>query len=115
MKIQYLEIVTQNVDATCALYSNLHQVNFSACQPSLGNAKTATLNDGSLIGIRAPLRSTEAPITRSYFLVENIDMAVEKAEQSGAQVALPPTQLPGYGTCAIIIYGQVEFGFWAQP
>ena len=43
MQIYYLEIVTQEVDATCATYARLHGVAFGEGDPGLGNARTAAL------------------------------------------------------------------------
>ncbi|MGB6847095.1 MAG: hydroxylase, partial [Thermoanaerobaculia bacterium] len=36
MKVQYLEIVTPDVDAVCATYANLHGVSFSEPEAGLG-------------------------------------------------------------------------------
>lgn len=112
MKIQYLEIVTQNVDATCKRYSLLHNVKFGDCEPNLGGARTAKLSSGGLIGIRAPLRETENPIVRHYILVKDIKATVDFLEKSGGEVAVPPMELPGYGLCAIVIQDGIETGYW---
>jgi len=112
MKIQYLEIVTHDVDAVCEMYSVMKDVKFAEGDPALGGARVAKLTDGGMLGIRAPLRDTENPIVRPYMLVEDIQVTVEKAEKSGAMVALPPMELQGHGVCAIVIHGGVESGFW---
>ena len=112
MKIQYLEIVTPEVDGTCDAYSRLHHVEFGKNDLSLGGARTAKLANGGMLGIRAPLRDTEKPIVRHYVLVEDIHAAVDVAAKSGAEVAVPPMELPGHGTCAIVIQGGIESGFW---
>lgn len=112
MKIQYLEIVTPDVDAVCETYSQLHAVQFGENDPSLGGARTAELADGGMLGVRAPLRETENPIVRHYLLVEDIQATVDAAANCGAEVALPPMELPGHGTCAIVIQGGIETGFW---
>src|SRR5688572_3381986 len=54
MKIQYLEIVTPDVDAACELYSQMHGVTFGDADKNLGGARTAKLADGGTLGIRAP-------------------------------------------------------------
>ena len=38
MQVHYLEIVTPDVDATCAAYEKLHGVSFGDPDPVLGNA-----------------------------------------------------------------------------
>lgn len=112
MKIQYLEIVTPEVTGVCATYEQVHGLKFSEPDMSLGNARTAELPTGGLLGVRAPLRETEEPIVRPYFLVDDIEAAVAKAAGAGAKIALPPMELPGHGTCAIFIQGGAEHGLW---
>ncbi|MEM1422773.1 MAG: hydroxylase, partial [Planctomycetota bacterium] len=75
-------------------------------------ARTAELPTGGLLGVRAPLRGTEEPIVRPYFLVDDIEAAVAEAVGAGAKIALPPMELPGHGTCAIFIQGGAEHGLW---
>ena len=112
MKIQYLEIVTTDVDALCKSYSSLHAVEFGQSDPALGGARTAKLVGGGIIGVRPPLRDTEKPIVRHYILVDDIKATVDQAAKSGAEIAVPPMELPGHGTCAIVIQNGVESGFW---
>jgi|GEM_PF-3981281 len=47
MKIQYLEIVTPDVDAACALYSQMYSVVFGKADQNLGGARTANPASGS--------------------------------------------------------------------
>ena len=112
MKIQYLEIVTPEVNAVCETYSLLHDVKFGENDPSLGGARTAKLASGGMLGVRAPLRDTEKPVVRHYILVDDIQATVDAAAKSGAEVAVPPMELPGHGTCAIVIHSGIESGFW---
>lgn len=112
MKIHYLEIVTPDVDASVALYEANHGVSFGQPIPGLGGARTATLEGGGLLGIRGPLRETEDPVVRPYYLVDAIETAVEAASRAGAQVAMGPTEIPGYGQFAIFILGGIETGLW---
>ena len=112
MKIQYLEIVTESVDAVCETYAELHDVTFGEHDPNLGGARIAKMANGGMLGVRAPLRETEAPVVRHYLLVEDIQAVVDAAAKSGAEVALPPMELAGHGTCAIVIQGGIETGFW---
>jgi predicted enzyme related to lactoylglutathione lyase len=112
MQIHYLEIVTPEVDASVAFYSKIHGVSFGAAEGSLGGARTAKLANGGTLGIRAPLRNTEAPVVRPYFLVHDIEKAVAAAAQSGAEIAMQPTEIPGRGQFAILIQGAIESGLW---
>ncbi len=112
MQIQYLEIVTPDVDAICTTYSQIHGVTFGEGDPNLGGARTAKLANGGLLGVRAPMRDTEEPVVRPYWLVDNIEASVATAAESDAEIALPPTELAGHGTCAIIIQGGIQTGLW---
>lgn len=112
MKIQYLEIVTKDVDAACELYSQMHGVKFGDSDQSLGGARTAKLDSGGMLGIRAPLRPTEKPVVRPYVLVEDIKASVAAAAKLGAKIAMPPTEITGHGQFAIVIHGGLESGLW---
>lgn len=112
MKIQYLEIVASDVDAVCAAYEAAHGITFGSADPLLGGARTAPLPDGGSIGVRGPLRDTEGPVVRPYWLVDDIEAALDAATRQGAVVAHPPLAIPGKGTFAIAIQGDVEHGFW---
>jgi len=112
MQIQYLEIVTSNVEALCKQYSTTHGATFGEPDASLGGARTAELSGGGKIAIRAPLRETETPVVRPYVLVENLEQAVAAAADAGAEIALPSMEIPGHGTIAIVIQGGIECGLW---
>ena len=112
MRIQYLEIVTRDVDAVCAAYSLANGLHFGEPDPGLGNARTATLVGGGLVGVRAPLRKTEEPVVRPYWLVQDIDAALAAAVEAGGKVAHPPMEIPGHGTFAIYLQGGNDHGFW---
>lgn len=112
MRVQYLEIVTPSVNETCEVLAEAHGVTFSDPVAELGNARTAELKDGGRIGVRAPMRATEEPVVRPYVLVDDIRAAVKAAEASGAEVAIPPMEIPGQGTFSIFILGGIEHGLW---
>lgn len=113
MAVQYLEIVTPDVDATCATLSDVHGVEFGAPEPGFGNARIATLSNGRRVGVRAPLSADEgAPVVRPYLLVENIDAAIASAEATGAEFAMLATEIPGHGKFAIYFQGGLQFGLW---
>ncbi len=112
MKIQYLEVVTKDVDAVCAAYPAANGVRFGEPDAGLGNARTATLAGGGLVGVRAPLRESEAPVVRPYWLVDDIAAAAAAAVQAGGQLAVPPTQIPGHGTFAIYLQAGNDHGLW---
>jgi predicted enzyme related to lactoylglutathione lyase len=66
------------------------------------------------VGIRKSLAAHEQPIIRTYLTVEDIQQAVNKAEDSGATIAYPPTRQGTRGTFAIAIHGDVEHGLWQR-
>ena len=112
MKIHYLEIVSPEVDTICAAYEAVHSVQFGEADELLGGARTCSLADGSIVGVRAPLRESEESVVRPYWLVEDIEKAINLVESQGAEIAVPPLKIPGKGTFAIYIKGAVDHGFW---
>jgi len=114
MRIQYLEIVTRQVGDVCAAYSAAHGVTFGEPDAGLGNARTAALPDGGLVGVRAPMHETEDPVVRPYWLVDDIEAAAERAVKAGGEIAHPPLEIPGHGTFAIYIAGDVQHGLWQR-
>jgi predicted enzyme related to lactoylglutathione lyase len=114
MQIHYLEIVTNDVDKVCSVYAAANGLKFGNPDAALGNARTAALPGGSLVGVRSPLRESEVPVVRPYWLVNDIESAVAVVAGAGGKIALPPMKLPGHGTCAIYIEGGVEHGLWQK-
>lgn len=112
MKIHYLEIVTRDVDAVCAGYTAANGAQFGEPDAGLGNARTAALPGGGLLGVRAPLRDSEEPVVRPYWLVDDIEAAVAAAVKAGGVVAHPPMAIPGHGTFAIYFLGGNQHGLW---
>lgn len=114
MGVHYLEIVSNDVDALCALYERMHGLSFGQPDPDLGHARVATRADGTMVGIRKPLAAHETPIMRTYLAVEDIQRAAKEAEAGGALVAYPPTRQGQRGTFAIVIQGGVQHGLWQR-
>jgi uncharacterized protein len=112
MQVHYLEIVTPNVDAVCAAFEKLHGVRFSEPEAGLGNARTAALANGGLVGIRAPMHETETPVVRPYVLVDDLDAAAQAAIEAGGEIAHPPMEIPGHGKFAIYVQGGIHHGLW---
>jgi predicted enzyme related to lactoylglutathione lyase len=114
MQIHYLEIVTKEVDVVCAAYAVANGVRFGDPDAGLGNARTAAMPGGGLVGVRAPMNEAEEPVVRPYWLVDDIKAAVAAAVKSGGEVAHPPMEIPGHGTFAIYIQSGVQHGLWKR-
>ena len=112
MLVQYLEVVTPDVDETCSVLEKMHGVSFGMPDAGLGNARTAALEGGGKIGVRAPMRSDESPVVRPYTLVEDIEAAINEAQAAGSEIAMAPMEIPGHGKFAIYILGGIEHGLW---
>lgn len=111
-QVYYLEIVTEDVDAVCAVYAAANGLRFGDPDPLFGNARTAARPGGGMVGVRAPLRESEEPIVRPYWLVDDIEAAVAAAEKAGCVIAHPPLEIPGRGTFAIYLQGGNDHGLW---
>ncbi len=112
MQVHYLEIVSENLEQTCAAYSDLYGVIFSEPVPELGNARVAQLSNGGLIGIRASLHASEAAVVRPYMLVDDINGALSAVVKQGAEVLHPAMEIPGRGMFAIYKQSGVQLGLW---
>lgn len=112
MKVHYLEIVTEEVDAVCETYAQLHGVTFGEADPGLGNARTAAFANGGMVGVRAPMHESEEPVIRPYLLVNDIEAAIASAVECGGEVAHPPLEIFGKGKFAIYIQGGLHHGLW---
>ena len=114
VRVHYLEIVCQDVDAQCAALERIHGLSFGPAVADLGQARVAETPGGSLLGVRAPLAEHEQPIIRTYLAVDDIAKAVEEAEAAGAVIAYPPTRQGDTGTWAIYFLGDVQIGLWQR-
>lgn len=112
MPVQYLEIVTPEVEATCSVLAKVHGTSFGPPDAALGNARTAALKDGGRIGVRAPMADHEEPTVRPYMRVDDIEAALSAAQAAGGVVAMPSTEIPGGGNFAIYILGGIQHGLW---
>lgn len=112
MKVHYLEIVSLDADAVCKAFEAAHKISFGEADASLGGARTCTLSDGCIVGVRSPLRETENPVVRPYWLVEDIETAVANVKAQGAEIAVPPMEIPGKGKFAIYLSGSNDHGLW---
>ena len=113
--VYYVEVVSNDVAGTRALYEKAYGWRFEPMGPEMGNSFVAPLPNGARFGIRAPLRADEAPIVRTYLRVKDIERAAKAAQELGAKVALEPTELPGQGRIAIYLLGGIEQGLWQLP
>lgn len=114
MQIHYLEIVTADADSVCSAYESVHGVQFGPADADLGNARTAPLENGGMLGVRLPMHETEEPVVRSYLLVEDIDQAVASVIESGGEIAHPALEIPAHGKFAIYMLGGSSHGLWQR-
>ena len=114
-EIHYLEIVTPDPEAARDVYSQAYGWRFMDKAPELGDAFVASLPNGSLCGIRAPMHTQEEPTVRTYIRVADVNSSIQRAAELGATVALEPTEISGHGMIAIYLYGGIEQGIWQVP
>lgn len=112
--VEYLELVTPDVDATVRSLEALHGVHFSEPVATLGGARTAPLAGGGRLGVRAPMHAAETPVVRPYLLVPDLDAAAKTATERGATLAVEPTPLPELGAFSIYLRGGLELGLWKK-
>lgn len=115
VQIHCLEIVAKDVEAVYATNEATHGITFVGGDPGLGGVRTAALPGGSLLGVRPPLRESEEPVVRPYWLVDDIETSLAAAVKAGSVVAHPPLEIPGHGIFAITIQGGLHHGLWQKP
>ena len=114
MRIEYLEIVTEEVAEVCAAYEQANEVKFGGPVAGLGNARTAALAGGGRVGVRAPMHESEKPVVRPDWRVADMASALAGVVESGGEVAHPPMEIPGQGTFAIYLQGGIQHGLWQR-
>ncbi|MEQ9616867.1 MAG: hypothetical protein RLN60_02405 [Phycisphaerales bacterium] len=112
MNVHFLEIVTPDMDKTCEALAKVHGVAFGDPVPEFGNARTAPLDGGGRISVRAPMHDLETPVVRPYVLVDDIEAAFKQATDAGGVALHPPLEIPGQGTFAIYELGGIQHGLW---
>ena len=110
--IRYLEIVTPDVEGTIAVFEASSSVSFSESIAELGHARLADVPGGSQISVRAPMHDAETPVTRTYFLTDDIEAATDAAVAAGAELAHPVLEIPGRGKFSIFFHDENQFGYW---
>ncbi len=115
MLVQYLEVVSSDVDATCSVLAKVHGVTFGEPDAALGNARTAVLVGGGRIGVRPPMAEHDLEVVRPYMLVDDIEAAVAATEAAGGEFLMGATELPGGGKFAIYLLAGTQFGLWETP
>ena len=114
MQVHFLEIVTAEAEETCSALEAIHGVRFGEPVAAFGNARTAPLEGGGLISVRAPMHADEGSVVRPYLLVDDIAAAVEAADEAGGQIAMGVTEIPGHGKFAIYFLGGIQHGLWER-
>ena len=75
--------------------------------------RDVVVTDGSATTGRTDDDQEEA-VVRPYVLVEDIEAAVESARAAGAEIAVPPMEIPGRGRCAVYFLGGNQYGLWQR-
>ncbi|MHC5021062.1 MAG: VOC family protein [Planctomycetota bacterium] len=112
LQIGFLEIVTSDVEATCAGFAQTVGVTFGDPVPTMGGARIAELAGGGRVGVRAPMHETEGHVVRPYWLTTDIQAAWSAALEAGAAEMHPPMELPGEGWFAIYQLGGNQHALW---
>ena len=103
-RVVHFEIPADDPPSLTKFYGDLFGWSFQK-SPSAGDAEywlCETGNDeGGINGAIMKRQHPQHPVT-NYVDVADLDAAIEKATQLGAQVCFPKTPVPGIGSIAII-------------
>ena len=112
MTVRYLEIVSKDVDREIEILEAQRGIKFGDPVAALGGARTAAFGNGTTIGVRAPMHDAEEAVARPYFLTETLQETLDAAVAKGAELAVPPMELPGQGTIALYFVDGIQYGLW---
>ena len=108
--MQWCELMTPDPEAVAAFYRNSLQVSTDPMEMPDGSINSiVSTKDGPVMGVSALSGLSDELIARLggptwivYFNVDDVDAAVERAEQHGAELPDPPWDVPGVGRMAWI-------------
>jgi len=112
--IKQVQIVSRNPDETARFYSQLFAWNIDANNP-LGYREIDTgSQDGAQAGIW-PAPPQAASFVQFFVTVENVETAVDQAQQLGGKLLMGPVTLPGGDRMAVLLDPLgMSFGIWRE-
>lgn len=99
----WTELATNDPDAARAFYGALF--GWTAAEEDVGMPYTIFSRDGQMVGGMYRLTPEMAgmpPSWSPYFVVDDADASADRARELGAEILLPPTDIPGTGRFALI-------------
>ena len=113
--ISWQELVTQDPEGSTKFYSEL--LDWSTESMEMPNGTYTFFNAGERPAagmMKPPAERGDAPtMWVSYITVEDLDATVAKAQELGAHLCMPPTDVPGKGRFAGVVDPQgAMIAFW---
>jgi predicted enzyme related to lactoylglutathione lyase len=102
--ISWSELITSDPKAAKKFYGEMFGWKFDDMQMETGIYSVVKANDDEVAGIMAfpPDSPPQPPHWGLYITVDNVDESAEKAVGLGAQVALPPMDIPEVGRFCVL-------------
>lgn len=94
------ELMVGDVEKTKAFYASVFDWKFQASGPEYTLIETGEAPGGGLMA-RPP--GVEMSALNSYFRVDDIDATLRRVVESGGEVVVPRTEIPGVGAFAMFL------------
>jgi predicted enzyme related to lactoylglutathione lyase len=100
----WYELISANADASERFYASVLGWQFERVPPPPEvDYRVASANGTAVAGLMQQPEGQEMPLRwLVYFSVDDVDRSVRDAEQAGAAVHVPPTDIPGVGRFAFL-------------
>jgi predicted enzyme related to lactoylglutathione lyase len=98
----WFELGTTDVEGAKKFYSELLGWDFISMAPEMGNYDVINLNGVGIGGVYPKQDKASTSMWRNVIAVDDVDAAVEKAQQLGGTIIVPITDIPTVGRSCMI-------------
>jgi len=113
--VTQFQIISKAPEETARFYGALFGWNIDANNP-MGYRRIDTGSPQGIQGGIWPAPPQSPDFVQLFIAVEDMKASVERAQQLGARVLIPPTQLPEGDEMAVLQDPQsLTFGLWRKP
>lgn len=98
--VVHFEITASDAGKSKAFYSKLFDWSFQTHE-GFDYHLVGPANDKSIGGGLGPVQEGQSPMLTFYVQVDDLQKYLDKAEGLGGKTVLPPTPIPGVGSCAM--------------
>jgi predicted enzyme related to lactoylglutathione lyase len=98
--VVHFEITASNANTSKEFYSKLFDWSFQTHE-GFDYHLVGPASDKSIGGGLGPVQGDQTPMLTVYIQVDDLQKYLDRAENLGGKTTLPPTPIPGVGSCAM--------------